>query len=59
MKKVYADTSLGYLQEERFDIPLDSLQVPTDTIHDIIFKETPNVTPAPEAVEEDVESYFE
>ncbi len=59
MKKVYADTSLGYLQEERFDIPLDSLQVPTDTIHDIVFKETPNVTPAPEAVEEDVESYFE
>ena len=59
MKKVYADTSLGYLQEERFDIPLDSLQVPTDTIHDIIFKETPNVTPAPETVEEDVESYFE
>ena len=59
MKKVYADTSLGYLQEERFDIPLDSLQVPTDTIHDIIFKETPNVKPAPEAVEEDVESYFE
>ena len=59
MKKVYADTSLGYLQEERFDIPLDSLLVPTDTIHDIIFKETPNVTPAPEAVEEDVESYFE
>lgn len=59
MKKVYADTSLGYLQEERFDIPLDSLQVPTDTIHDIIFKETPNVTPALEAVEEDVESYFE
>ena len=59
MKKVYADTSLGYLQEERFDIPLDSLQVPTDTIHDIVFKETPNVKPAPEAVEEDVESYFE
>ena len=59
MKKVYADTSLGYLQEERFDIPLDSLLVPTDTINDIIFKETPNVTPAPEAVEEDVESYFE
>ena len=59
MKKVYADTSLGYLQEERFDIPLDSLQVPTDTIHDIVFKEAPNVTPAPEAVEEDVESYFE
>ncbi|MBO5677311.1 MAG: transglycosylase domain-containing protein [Bacteroidaceae bacterium] len=59
MKKVYADTSLGYSQEERFDIPLDSLQVPTDTLLDIVFKEAPNVAPAPEAVEDDVESYFE
>ena len=59
MKKVYADTALGYSQEERFDIPLDSLQLPTDTILDIVFKETPNVAPAPETGDDDVESYFE
>ena len=59
MKKVYADTSLGYSQEERFDIPLDSLQLPTDTIHDIVFKESPSAISAPEAEEDDVESYFE
>ena len=59
MKKVYADTSLGYSQEERFDVKLEAIQQPVDTLLDIVFKNSSSATPVQEVEEEDVESYFE
>ena len=59
MKKVYADTSLGYSQEERFDVKLEAIQQPVDTLLDIVFKDSSSATPIQEVEEEDVESYFE
>lgn len=59
MKKVYEDKTLGYTQEEGFDIDRKALQIPVDTLNDIVFKNGPQLPSQPVEPEEDVDSYFE
>lgn len=59
MKKVYEDKTLGYTQEEGFDIDRAALQIPVDTLNDIVFKNGPQLPSQPVEPEEDVDSYFE
>ena len=59
MKKVYEDKTLGYTQEEGFDIDREALQIPVDTLNDIVFKNGPQLPSQPVEPEEDVDSYFE
>lgn len=59
MKKVYEDKTLGYTQEEGFDIDRKALKIPVDTLNDIVFKNGPQLPSQPVEPEEDVDSYFE
>ena len=59
MKKVYEDKTLGYTQEEGFDIDREALKIPVDTLNDIVFKNGPQLPSQPVEPEEDVDSYFE
>jgi penicillin-binding protein 1A len=59
MKKVYEDSTLGYSQEESFDIDYKMIQQEVDTIMNINFPTAPVVNPETVVEEDDVESYFD
>ena len=59
MKKVYEDSTLGYSQEESFDIDYKMIQQEVDTIMNINFPTAPVVNPETVIEEDDVESYFD
>ena len=59
LKKVYEDSTLGYSQEESFDIDYKMIQQEVDTIMNINFPTAPVVNPETVVEEDDVESYFD
>ena len=59
MKKVYEDSTLGYSQDESFEIDYKMIQQEVDTIMNINFPTAPVVNPETVVEEDDVESYFD